>query len=844
MKQEWNLIRVLQILFLTIAMIGIICIYPGNLFHTKNMVSVDTNEYQETDIASEEAGIMQQFIPSEESLHSITVMVDSLGGNTGLFKLRLYDQALNLLWEDGRRFNESPGIANYTFTVEQEVKAGQPYFYTLNYDSASFAACYTEREPAINSDNGTLYFNLQEIPNATLITEYEYRNAYSVKRILVYDGALLLIAGMLCGALEVIKRRKTFKSSILDKLDKKITSNGVFYAFTGTATAFCSVYVFWQIWINHMFSAYTIENTFLSLGVIITTVVLLYALSQMKLEKIMGPKELWRHMPNILQVIFWGMAILACCDFVNAGSNYAQGLAIRQMCIFFGLAVIAKFQKKELCNLWNAIYVVLACIAIILYSRMFWGQGEPFQTAVRTALMWAIAGMVLISTVLNLIHKKVAYFAPLFISFVGVFFALLLVFRNGNIWPIAIVIPFGLFYIRQFQMEEMDQILGNIANGILFSFVITSLQAFLHRPFHYYTMTRYSGVFMTVTVTAVYLSMIFAVALCKLIKNYEKEQTLKSIWKELLIIGMVCGYEFLTLSRTGMVSCAAVYIVACTIYFIFHFKQRIKPIRFICFTLIAILCGIPVAYTGSRILPAIVNRPTIYVGEEFQDSIRKGEPIDSFRYITIEKLIGKSAERMLGKTDLSFVTESGKTVAEVLESSKGTENENQAIQENGVTVNGDKLTYVDEYGSEYTIDNPDYSNGRLDIYKKYLSNLNLTGHATIGLPQEDGTIVVHAHNSFIQMAYDCGIITGIVFFVLYIVFGFRSVWYYQRRKDIDKYAMLPVIIFAAFGISSMVEYVFRPTIPLGFVFLLMLAPLIISPKKCEKKLTDAELEQK
>ncbi|MDD3206312.1 MAG: hypothetical protein PHS74_11370, partial [Lachnospiraceae bacterium] len=137
-----------------------------------------------------------------------------------------------------------------------------------------------------------------------------------------------------------------------------------------------------------------------------------------------------------------------------------------------------------------------------------------------------------------------------------------------------------------------------------------------------------------------------------------------------------------------------------------------------------------------------------------------------------------------------------------------------------------------------------YSNGRLDIYKKYLSNLNLTGHATIGLPQEDGTIVVHAHNSFIQMAYDCGIITGIVFFVLYIVFGFRSVWYYQRRKDIDKYAMLPVIIFAAFGISSMVEYVFRPTIPLGFVFLLMLAPLIISPKKCEKKLTDAELEQK
>ena len=56
--------------------------------------------------------------------------------------------------------------------------------------------------------------------------------------------------------------------------------------------------------------------------------------------------------------------------------------------------------------------------------------------------------------------------------------------------------------------------------------------------------------------------------------------------------------------------------------------------------------------------------------------------------------------------------------------------------------------------------------------------------------------------------------------------------------------MLPVIIFAAFGISSMVEYVFRPTIPLGFVFLLMIAPLIVRLDKCDAQKAGAELEQK
>ena len=58
------------------------------------------------------------------------------------------------------------------------------------------------------------------------------------------------------------------------------------------------------------------------------------------------------------------------------------------------------------------------------------------------------------------------------------------------------------------------------------------------------------------------------------------------------------------------------------------------------------------------------------------------------------------------------------------------------------------------------------------------------------------------------------------------MFGFRTIKYYFCRYKSNQFAMMPMLIFAAFGIASMVEYVFRPTIPLGFVFLAMFAPLL------------------
>ncbi|MDD2970542.1 MAG: hypothetical protein PHE02_00225 [Lachnospiraceae bacterium] len=846
MNKKIPLNKALLVLIITVCVAIMLSIWPGNVFQTKITNQVVTNTYSETGVVLDENKVLQEFIPSQNRLHSITVMVDSLGSSTGLFKLRLYDAALNVMCETGKRFNESPGIASYTFHLDQDVVAGQPYYYEFIYNDTTFSVCYaTDEDSESIGDSGRMYYALQELPESHVIAAYQYEEPLSAKRVIAYDGIIVLIGLLLCGALVVCTRRGSRICL------KEMTVDQVCHLFGITYLAMGTIHALRLIIIEHLFSAYVIENTVLSIGTLLTALAVGYGITRISVTDLWNRitfmnKESWHSwltgkLPQYLQVVFWGMAILACVDFVNAGSNYAQGLAIRQMCIFFALAGITMFTGRELCNLWNLIYVIAAGLMVFFYSRSFVGQGEPFQTAVRTALMWATAGLIFISTSYNLAHRKAARFNLPLAALTVVFFVLLLVFRNNNIWEVAIVVPFTLFYIRPKNSQQTEQILGNIANGILFSFVITTLQALLYRPYHYYTMVRYSGVFMTVTVTAVYLGMVFAVALCRYLAKFEKSTKFSNVWKELLLMGLACGYEFLSLSRTGMVSCVVVYIATCVVYILCNKKyykeqkKKLHPVRFLLYALIAVVCCIPITYTASRTIPALVNRPTIYVGEEFQDSIRVGEPVDSFRYITIEKVLGVSNERMLGKTDLNFVTQSGKTVEEVLEEAKDnntsgdstmSQSGQDTLTENGVSVDGDKLTYVDDYGDEYTIDNPDYSNGRMDTYKAYLKHLNLTGHPVIGLETEDGHSFVHAHNSFLQMAYDCGIVTGVVFFLLYVILGFRSIWYYSRRKENDRYALLPLAIFATFGISSMVEYVFRPTIPLGFVFLLMIMPLI------------------
>lgn len=111
----------------------------------------------------------------------------------------------------------------------------------------------------------------------------------------------------------------------------------------------------------------------------------------------------------------------------------------------------------------------------------------------------------------------------------------------------------------------------------------------------------------------------------------------------------------------------------------------------------------------------------------------------------------------------------------------------------------------------------------------------MTGHDEMGVVLPDGTLSVHAHNIYLQVAYDHGIPVGIVF----IIFGFctliRAALYHHRRKDDRMCSILPLALLVAFAVAGLTEWVFHPCHPIAFCLLLAIAPLLIDAEKNDRR---------
>ena len=90
---------------------------------------------------------------------------------------------------------------------------------------------------------------------------------------------------------------------------------------------------------------------------------------------------------------------------------------------------------------------------------------------------------------------------------------------------------------------------------------------------------------------------------------------------------------------------------------------------------------------------------------------------------------------------------------------------------------------------------------------------------------------LHAHNIFIQSAYDHGIITGIVFLLVGIASAIRGIFYIKNKSGYGLFTFVPLIAIITFGVTGLTEWVFHPSIPLTFVLMFVQAPLLSPLRK-------------
>ena len=125
----------------------------------------------------------------------------------------------------------------------------------------------------------------------------------------------------------------------------------------------------------------------------------------------------------------------------------------------------------------------------------------------------------------------------------------------------------------------------------------------------------------------------------------------------------------------------------------------------------------------------------------------------------------------------------------------------------------------------------DYTNGRIDIFRSYIEQLNMTGHEEMGAILKDGAVATHAHNIYLQAAYDHGIPVGILFVLVGVGTFIVSLLYYNRKKDKITYAAMPVVVTVAVAVAGMVEWIFHLCNPCGFVLMLVITPLLFKDEK-------------
>ena len=831
----------------------IIALWPLRLV-TENVVSGSNRQMSmQSEAITEEYVVEQMFVAQYDHLQNIRIyFLNESAGEEFNFILR--DASRNILMQQAIStddMQEMPGFC--TIRVNQETEVGREYYYAIQGITSDFYVAYEDTETSGTIYNGTLYYGNVEDTEHNIIAEYEYKVPLRKGKTLVCDALLVMFGILVFFITGKYYKKHPDRNGLLtvETVWKRVATPVIIAAALGCIIA---------IWPCRLFSPYAENNLFFIAGVLITAGILLYGVHHERMHKSsdMGLSILRDRWTDYLQAAFFAMAIQAGVHYMNGLYEIHHMIAYREMLIYFGLAVIMTYKRKELLNWVNLIYLVIAVLAgrsyyqnqLVSPEMVSPGTEEGIQVVKLTVWVGIIAGIVLLNTVciiVNMVRRLWAgrvererRFSFWYGAVLTVFFVLLIVFRNTRGWPVYLVCAFGLYYVRVAVWEKRDRLLSNICNGILLHFLVMTGYCLLHRPYMFYRYYRYPFIFHTVTISAVYLSLVVCAALAKLLGCYRREQKLSCVWKELTVFGISVIYLVFTLSRTGYLAVAAMAFVVIPVVCL-SMKKKVRNlfIVLVMMLFIVLLC-FPAVFTAQRIVPAVAAQPETMMIEELPSEIQHGRDLDSNYYMTIRRFIHVFQSKVLGIPDEKCINQyktakdDKKRDAEYRMAAGGFITDKMLVASsdfsgNEISGQEEETQEEDEQQNEEEQQESDaeaYTNGRLDIFKLYYENLNMVGHDDMYITLPDGNLVVHAHNIYLQTAFDHGIPVGIVF----ILFGFstliQSAVYYRRRKNDRLCSVLPLALLILFAVAGLTEWIFHPCHPIAFCLLLMLAPLL------------------
>lgn len=826
--------KAVQAVILIAAVCLLASLWPLRIWHETVTTAVAPATGTMTGVIDNERTLLQGIVAQYDHMDTIDVYLDENSvGDT--FFLRILDEQWQVVCEEKTEIEVEnlPGFQNAQIDIDMEV--GKMYYVILQgNDSEIFAGC--EFVPMTDMPYlGTMYYADDTQDGMSLVANYNYSMPLRKTKVFVFGGAIVAVAMLLLLAVRLWYKKREDGLITVERAFKSAMNPIVA---VGTAAGLTAV-------LTGTLGHYFLDNTVYFISTVLLALTLFYGINHNRdgQEAVLTLQYIKTHIGDFVQSLAIAGALAGCCEYMSGLYDIHHSVAERKEMLWFAIAVIAMFKWKEIVNLYNAVYLAGAGLyGYHYYQTHLTEEMDEFAMQVLKYTVWiaVLLGLIIIRTMIGLCKRKLMRPAYLYAGLLALFFAMIIIFRNGRWWGVAMVVSFTLFYLNygMWESEHRERILVNIARGILLQFVASTVYALLHRPYVTYRNARYTHIFHTVTITAAYLTMIECAAAVVLFCKLKKSRKLKDCWKELVLFGVVSSYMLFTMSRTAFF--AAFVAVLLALVMTAGGKGKEKLLSFgknLGMAVMAVVIYLPVTFSAQRNIPILVSEPFLYEIEYSlycPDDVMRGRNFGSINFMRVGRFIDVFAdkifnipegtfdiygeiawleyERMHGGDDTAKVSDEMETGVEI----------QAAAGEELLVASAD---YIPGNVPENKDDN-DFTNGRLDIFKSYIEQLNMTGHEEMGAVLKNGEIATHAHNIYLQVAYDHGIFVGILFILVGFATFIRSCLYYHTKKDKITYAVLPAVVTIAVAVAGMVEWVFCLSNPCGLILMLVITPLV------------------
>lgn len=806
MNQSVKLSKAISYIVLICAALVFLAIWPLGIIHQTYVSKSNELIAMESDPVSVEKNVTQMFVAEGGELSAVDLYVcNDMRGETITF--RLYDASYTEIFntfhvvKDNQEF---PGFVH--IPVGFDLEKDQEYYFTLEGLSADMTVAYEERETSTSIVNGFMSYGGIEIQRFNVIIRYEYSNPFTVWQVLL---SALVIAAVSAGILWLV--RILFAKKLTDRDVKvqnvlRVTLNPIVVIGAGILCL--------MIFPGRKFGTGMLNYAFYGGSILLLMLLLLYYINAPRkgnspLADISSLKE---KMPDYIQAVAVSGMLWACYEYMNGLYDIHHAYAGCKQLFWLAVMLIATYTKKELWNIWNAVWAVAGIVVCYLFAKPYFGipeQGELYTLGAYAIYAGGFVVINIIRTVILVLLKKQkpAKLNRAFLFPYAGLFVLLCAFKKSG-WPVYATVLVGVLFFRMLFWEKREHFAENFCNGVILNFLAMVIFSWCHRPYHKYFYFRYYMGFHTVTMTGAYLTLILAAVVIKLFVKYRRMNDKTDIFPECALFGISAGFMIFTLSRTAFLATGLMGLGILILFVIFENKRgsRLRDFgRRVVIMLASVILGFPITFTLTRIVPAIVNDPITFEYEHRDYSIYKGTPSDSELYIDLPYFSEKFAIKVLGLFEDEVRINVPDTKFYL------------ASVDNNLSAFIDTSLLLADAGEK------NYSNGRIDIFKAYIADLNLTGHEVM---DAEGTDAGHAHNIYLQVAHDQGLIVGIYFTVFLLGAIIYSFYYCVRNQKKNVYSAVIPAILLGFAFAGTVEWIFHPCNPFGISALMIMIPML------------------